>query len=96
MTLSSRPRSSSRTPYIVFHGKVHPAALGAADLSAFLSWLAEHQQVSASTRNQALSAVLFLYNVQELLGHRDVRTTTTYLYVLERGALGVKSPLDRL
>jgi integron integrase len=47
--------------YIVFHGKVHPAALGAADLSAFLSWLAEHRQVSASTQNQALSAVLFLY-----------------------------------
>ena len=34
--------------------------------------------------------------VQELLGHRDVRTTMTYLHVLERGALGVKSPLDRL
>jgi len=47
--------------YIVFHGKVHPAALGAADLSVFLNWLAEHQQVSASTQNQALSAVLFLY-----------------------------------
>jgi integrase len=31
--------------------------------------------------------------VQELLGHRDVRTTMTYLHVLERGALGVKSPL---
>ena len=47
--------------YIVFHGKVHPAALGAADLSAFLIWLAEQQPVSASTQNQALSAVLFLY-----------------------------------
>ena len=35
--------------------------MGAADLSAFLSWLAEHQEVSASTQNQALSAVLFLY-----------------------------------
>ena len=34
--------------------------------------------------------------VQELLGHRDVRTTMTYLHVMNRGALGVKSPLDRL
>jgi site-specific recombinase XerD len=34
--------------------------------------------------------------VQELLGHRDVRTTMTYLHVMNRGALGVKSPIDRL
>ena len=34
--------------------------------------------------------------VQELLGHRDVRTTMTYLHVMTRGALGVKSPMDRL
>jgi integron integrase len=34
--------------------------------------------------------------VQELLGHRDVRTTMTYLHVMNRGALGVKSPADRL
>ena len=33
--------------------------------------------------------------VQELLGHRDVRTTMTYLHVMNRGALGVKSPMDR-
>jgi integrase len=32
--------------------------------------------------------------VQELLGHRDVRTTMTYLHVMNRGALGVKSPMD--
>ena len=34
--------------------------------------------------------------VQELLGHRDVKTTMTYLHVMQRGALGVKSPMDRL
>ena len=34
--------------------------------------------------------------VQELLGHRDVRTKMTYLHVVNRGALGVKSPIDRL
>jgi integrase len=34
--------------------------------------------------------------VQELLGHRDVRTTMIYLHVMQRGALGVKSPMDRL
>jgi hypothetical protein len=39
---------------------------------------------------------LALPNVQALLGHADVRTTMIYLHVMNRGALGVRSPLDRL
>ena len=34
--------------------------------------------------------------VQELLGHRDLRTTMIYTHVLEQGPLGVRSPADRL
>ena len=34
--------------------------------------------------------------VQELLGHRDERTTMIHLHVMQRGALGVKSPMDRI
>jgi integron integrase len=47
--------------YIVFHQKKHPSTLGVAEIGAFLSWLAVERQVSASTQNQPLCALLFLY-----------------------------------
>jgi site-specific recombinase XerD len=47
--------------FIVFDGRRHPRELGAPEVSAFLIWLAVEQHVAASTQNQALSAVLFLY-----------------------------------
>ena len=47
--------------YIFFHGKRHPAEMGAADVTAFLTSLAVRDRVAASTQNQALNALLFLY-----------------------------------
>lgn len=47
--------------YIFFHRKQHPANLGAAEVTAFLTHLARDRSVAASTQNQALSALLFLY-----------------------------------
>lgn len=52
--------------YILFHGKRHPSELDGPDVEAFLSWLATEGQVSASTQNQAMAALLFLY--KEVLG----------------------------
>src|SRR5207247_293665 len=52
--------------YIFFHAKRHPAEMGAAEVTAFLTSLAVKGKVAASTQNQALSALLFLY--REVLG----------------------------
>ena len=47
--------------YIYFHGKRHPEDMGEEEISSFLTHLAVDRKVSASTQNQALSALLFLY-----------------------------------
>jgi integron integrase len=47
--------------FILFHNKRHPADMGGPEVTRFLTHLAVDEHVSASTQNQALSAVLFLY-----------------------------------
>src|SRR5947199_1957956 len=47
--------------FIRFHAMRHPQEMGEAEVSAFLTHLARDGQVAASTQNQALSAILFLY-----------------------------------
>ncbi|WNZ23707.1 integron integrase [Leptolyngbya sp. NK1-12] len=47
--------------YILFHQKRHPKDMGSAEIEAFLTHLAVQEQVAASTQNQALNALLFLY-----------------------------------
>jgi len=52
--------------FILFHDKRHPQEMGTTEVEAFLTHLAVNGHVSASTQNQALSALLFLY--KEVLG----------------------------
>ena len=47
--------------FIFFHNKRHPVKMGEAEIGRFLSSLATDSHVSASTQNQALNAILFLY-----------------------------------
>jgi hypothetical protein len=59
--------------YIVFHGKRHPAEMGAPEVAQFLSSLAVEGKVAASTQNQALSALLFLYLLRPASGFAVAR-----------------------
>jgi len=54
--------------FVRFHGLRHPREMGAAEVQAYLSWLAVERHVSVSTYRQALSALLFLY--QQVFGLR--------------------------
>ena len=53
--------------YMFFHDKRHPKDMGAEEIEAFLTHLAVQQKLAASTQNQALSALQFLY--RDVLRH---------------------------
>jgi integron integrase len=60
--------------YILFHHKRHPRDMGVPEIEAFLTHLAVERNVAASTQNQALCALLFLYKEvldQDLPGNID-------------------------
>ena len=48
--------------FIRFHNMRHPREMGEREVREFLSWLAVHRNVAASTQNQALNALIFLYS----------------------------------
>jgi integrase len=54
--------------FILFHGKRHPETMSEADIGAFLSRQASEAKVSAGTQNQALAALLFLF--QQVIGRQ--------------------------
>ena len=77
--------------YVDFHGNRHPKEMGADEIRVFVSWLATDRNVSASTQNQALSALLFLYRdvLRETVGWIEdiqlAKSTRRLPVVLTRG-----------
>jgi len=92
--------------FILFHGKRHPDEMGTREVVAFLSHLAVEQEVSASTQNQALSSLLFLYRavldrqLEGLDAAVRARASRALPVVLSRdeirAILGELAPRDRL
>jgi integron integrase len=72
--------------FIFFHGKRHPREMGGDEVSAFLTHLARDRSVAASTQNQALAALLFLYG--EVLGAR-----LPWMQGIERARRPVRVPV---
>lgn len=91
--------------FVLFHGKRHPAEMGAEEITAFLQHLCVTRNVAAATHNQALNALVFFYRVVlgvELAGieksrsHREKRLPVVLTVAECKGLLGAMAGTEGL
>jgi integron integrase len=92
-TLSKDPRTGAIRRHHIHESSLQKAVRQAAKLAGLRKHVTPHI-FRHSFATHLLEAGYDIRTVQEILGHKDVRTTMIYTHVLNRGALAVRSPLD--
>jgi integrase len=93
-SLSQDPRSGVTRPHHLHESSLRKAIKEAARLAGIVKPVGPHT-LRHCFATHLLEQGYDIRTVQELLGHKDVKTTMIYTHVLNRGGLAVRSPLDR-
>ena len=93
-TISADPRSGIKRRHHIHLSSLNRALKKASDITGINKQISTHV-FRHSFATHLLEDGCDIRTIQELLGHKDVRTTMIYTHVLNKGGLAVRSPLDR-